>query len=70
MLFRSYDFPCATHGDSYDDIVIAIDELHLAELHASGYLTSAEWYAKNLGIIADNPAITETPKKRGRPAKS
>ena len=64
-----YDFPCAMHGDDYDDIVIAIDENHLTALHTDGYLTSAEWYAKNLGIIANNEAVDEAPKKRGRPAK-
>ena len=64
-----YDFPCAMHGDDYDDIVIAVDENHLTALHIDGYLTSAEWYAKNLGIITNNEAVEEAPKKRGRPAK-
>jgi len=66
-----YDFPCAMHGDNYDDIVIAIDENHLTALHTDGYLTSAEWYAKNLGIIAetDEESVSEPPKRRGRPPK-
>ena len=64
-----YDFPCAMHGDSYDEIIIAVDENHLIALHSDGYLTSAEWYAKNLGIIADNEAVDDAPRKRGRPAK-
>ena len=63
-----YDFPCAMHGDNYDDIVIAIDELHLAELHARGYLTSAEWYAKHLNVV-ELETISETPR-RGRKPKS
>ena len=51
------------------DIIIAVDENHLTALHSDGYLTSAEWYAKNLGIIADNEAVDDAPRKRGRPAK-
>ena len=63
-----YDFPCAMHGDNYDDIVIAIDENHLTALHTDGYLTSAEWYAKHLNVVKSD-SISETPK-RGRKPKS
>ena len=63
-----YDFPCAMHGDDYDDIVIAIDENHLTALHIDGYLTSAEWYAKHLTVVESTPN-SETPK-RGRKPKS
>ena len=61
MLFRS-------HGNDYDDIVIAIDENHLTALHTDGYLTSAEWYAKHLNVV-ELETIREAPR-RGRKPKT
>lgn len=61
------DFPCAVHLDDYNDIKIATDEAHLQELRDLGYITSAEWYAKNLGIIDSNEA--DDLPKRGRKPK-
>ena len=63
-----YDFPCAMHGDDYDDIVIAVDENHLTALHIDGYLTSSEWYAKHLNVVKSD-STSETPR-RGRKPKS
>ena len=64
------EFPCAVHLDKYDDCAIAVDEKHLKELRELGYITSSEWYAKNLGIIQDNETVEDAPKRRGRPSKS
>jgi len=64
------DFPCAVHLDNYDDIKIAVDESRLKELRELGYITSSEWYAKNLGIIASTAEEeTSEVKRRGRPPK-
>ena len=61
------DFPCAVHLDDYNQIKIATNEAHLTELRKLGYITSSEWYAKNLGIIDTNEA--DDPPKRGRKPK-
>ena len=65
------DFPCAVHKEEYDDCTIATDAEHLKELRALGYITSAEWYEKNLGIIQSQAteATDEPVKRRGRPPK-
>lgn len=64
------DFPCAVHLDNYDDCKIATDAEHLKELRELGYITSSEWYAKNLGIIASTAEeMTVEVKRRGRPPK-
>jgi len=62
------DFPCAVHLEDYNDIKIATDELHLKELQALGYITSAEWYEKYLNVV-ELEEISETPR-RGRKPKS
>ena len=65
------EFPCAVHLDKYDNCAIAVDEKHLKELRELGYITSSEWYAKNLGIISiqAEEATEEPVKRRGRPSK-
>lgn len=61
------DFPCAVHLDDYNDIKIAVNAENLIELRGLGYITSSEWYAKNLGIIDANEA--EDSPRRGRKPK-
>lgn len=62
------DFPCSVHKDDYDNCKIAVDEKELKELHADGWLTSAEWYEKVLGITSE--PSENAPKTRGRKPKS
>ena len=61
------DYPCAVHLDDYNDIKIATNEAHLSELRSLGYITSSEWYAKNLGIIEDNGNEADAPKRGRKP---